>query len=69
MVLTDLALARPFTQLYFVHVIVGLYLLTPLLRPFVNQASKKQVAIAAGVLLGLSAVDTVLAMPWEPVPE
>jgi surface polysaccharide O-acyltransferase-like enzyme len=60
-IVTDLALAQPFTQMYFVYVIVGLYLVTPLLRPFTAYASRSQLSITAGALLGIWAVDTVLS--------
>ena len=57
-VATDLAMGRPFTQLYFVYVIIGLYLVTPLLRPFTERASRQQLSVAAGALLGVAALDT-----------
>jgi surface polysaccharide O-acyltransferase-like enzyme len=60
-IVKDLALAQVFTQMYFVYVIVGLYLVTPLLRPFTAHASRSQLSIAAGALLGITALDTLLA--------
>lgn len=57
-VATDLAMGRPFTQLYFVYVIIGLYVVTPLLRPFTERASRRQLLVAAGALLGVAALDT-----------
>ncbi len=59
-IVTDLANARPFTHLYFVYVIVGLYLATPLLRTFTAATRRRTVAMASGLLLGSWALDALL---------
>ena len=59
-IFTDLANATPFTHLYFVYVIVGLYLATPLIRPFVTAAGRRAVAIAASLFLGVIGLDATL---------
>lgn len=58
-VVTDLATAQPFTHLYFVYVIAGLYLLTPLLLPFVAAHGRRATAIAAALLLGMWATQSL----------
>ena len=59
-VATDLVMARPFTHLYFLYLIVGLYLVTPLIRPFTSTASRTQLSLAAGALLAIWGVNTLL---------
>lgn len=59
-VIRDVALARPFTHLYFLYIIVGLYVATPLLRYFTTQTSRRAVSIAAAVLLLIPAVESML---------
>lgn len=59
-ILTDLALAQPFTQLYFLYVIVGLYLVTPVLRPFTSNATRLQLCLAAGGFLVIAALNALL---------
>jgi surface polysaccharide O-acyltransferase-like enzyme len=57
----DVAAGTPFLQLYFLYVLGVLYLLTPFLRVIVRHTTYRMQAAFAGLLLGLGAVDQVLA--------
>ena len=57
---TDVALGRPFVHLYFVYVIVGLYLLTPAIAPFVVGAGRRTLVLVSAVVVGILAIDAAL---------
>lgn len=59
-VATDLVMARPFVHLYFLYLILGLYLVTPFIRPFTAAASRTQLTLAAAGLLAVWAIETIL---------
>ncbi|NJR43051.1 MAG: hypothetical protein HC767_10735 [Akkermansiaceae bacterium] len=61
MLMRDVAAGTPFLQLYFLYVLVVLYLLTPFLRLVVRHATHRMQGAFAAVLLGLGALDQVLA--------
>ncbi len=60
----DLAFGTPFAHLYFLYLLSGLYLATPLLRPFVATASGRRLAFAAGGLMLVGAGDKLIRTVW-----
>lgn len=76
--LIDLLQGGVFTHLYFFWIILGLYAVTPLLRPFVALVTDRTVLIAAIVILAWSVAITIaaeglrlLGVPitaWQPYP-
>lgn len=63
--LVDLAKGEPFSTLHFLYVLAGLYLFTPLLRPFVCRAPGRSVAFFTGLALVLAVGDHCLR-GWSP---
>lgn len=55
----DLAMGKPYAHLHFVFRIAGLYAFTPMLRVFLQHASRAMVAQTALILLALSAANSV----------
>jgi len=60
----DLAFGTPFAHLYFLYLLSGLYLATPLLRPFVAAASGRRLAVVAGGLMLVGAGDKLIRTVW-----
>jgi surface polysaccharide O-acyltransferase-like enzyme len=56
-VVVEIAQARVFTHLYFFWIVLGLYAVTPLLRPFVERLSRRGLLVA-----GLAAVAWMVAI-------
>jgi surface polysaccharide O-acyltransferase-like enzyme len=57
-----LLMGRPYAHLYFLFVIVGLYLVTPLVQVFLRDADRRYVRAAVGIALGLAAAQQVLGL-------
>jgi len=51
-----LADGRPYTHLYFLWLIVGLYAVAPLMYPFLAQGSRRRAVLTAGVILAATAL-------------
>jgi len=47
----DLMLAKTYTALYFFPLIIGLYVITPILRPFFARATRREAWFAGGLIL------------------
>jgi surface polysaccharide O-acyltransferase-like enzyme len=47
----DLMLAKTYTALYFFPLIIGLYVITPILRPFFARATRREAWLAGGLIL------------------
>lgn len=60
-IVSDLVNATPFTHLYFVYVIVGLYLATPFIRRLVGPGQRRALVVAAAALLATWALDAFMA--------
>ena len=68
--------ARTFTHLYFFWIVLGLYAITPILRPFVAASSQRTIALAGiGFLTWMVAVSVasellrqlgLSSVPWQP---
>ena len=56
----DLFLGTPFVHLYFLYIIVGLYLVTPIIHPFVATASRGRLVLASVGLLGVPVLESGL---------
>jgi surface polysaccharide O-acyltransferase-like enzyme len=56
----DLFLGTPFVHLYFLYIIVGLYLVTPIVHPFVATASRRRLVLAAVGLLAVPVLESGL---------
>jgi surface polysaccharide O-acyltransferase-like enzyme len=55
----------PYSHLYFLYLIFGLYLITPMLRVYVRHASRDNAAYCLILLFALSAVHLVVATWWD----
>jgi surface polysaccharide O-acyltransferase-like enzyme len=58
--LTGLALGIPYYHLHFLFLIAGLYLFTPMLRTFVQHASRPTITLTITVILVLAALNTLI---------
>ena len=55
----DLVMATPFVHLYFMYVIVGLYLVTPLLASFASRATRGTLVVAAAGLMSIPVLESL----------
>ena len=58
--ITGLALGIPYYHLYFLFLIAGLYLFTPMLRTFVRHSSRPTINLTITVILALAALNTLI---------
>jgi surface polysaccharide O-acyltransferase-like enzyme len=52
---------EPYYHLYFLYIVAGLSIVTPLLRPFVREASFRVLGLATGLALAWAIVERILA--------
>jgi surface polysaccharide O-acyltransferase-like enzyme len=56
----DVAAGRPFLQMYYLYVILGLYVVAPVLQELVRRCSSRRLAILAISILAVNVVDATL---------
>src|SRR5207302_1259671 len=56
----DVAAGRPFLQMYYLYVILGLYLVAPVFQELVRRCSSRGLAIVAISILAVNVVDAML---------